>query len=1020
MKYQSLDLMVPHEKRAAVNTKILSLIDSSNIHDFTPNDIFNCYTGEGGLHGLSLNEFDNFHQYSEAKKEIEQGQFFTPHSICQEMVSLIRPGKHDLIADLTCGSGNFFNYLPEEKNIYGCDIDSKAIRVAKFLYPDATIECKDIRLSQPPVSFDFVIGNPPFNLKWAYEREEYLSQLFYCKKAFEVLKPGGILLLITPLSFLGDDFKDKSMINEINELFNFIVQYRLDKHSFASSGVENFETKILAFQKRSEHLNVTPYKHDSFAQGNPEEIFENYFRPVLEQKEKLKGRFFQEINKRSNLNNWSFKDRLNNEDEGFHFQVRKFLYEIKNHPSLEGYYAKCLDQLEKLQTQKKPVDMDWKEWDKVKLTENKVLAYLGRTLKKQNKKEVDKIELVKTNYGLNYKAYSEKSKKKLYDLYKKTYYPFNDLILNFPVELPGIEGRELSPLTEKLISKKRKAFLTQNYSFKQLERNSKVDEFIQSFRFFGKNGGEAKFNDIQLCDLGLIFQKRYAELNWQQGSGKTPGTYAWACYHRGNTRNTFVVSAALAINLTWEPFLKKHKENFIKITCLHDIYRIQEGQFVIISLNMLSKYQKQLKKYIRTISYKAALIFDESDEITNHRSGKTKAVLNCFRKLKYKLNATGTTTRNNINELYPQLELLYNNSVNMICWCGTIYKETLVEKKGKVILAKFNDHYGKPFPAYFGNGLFKSCFSPSKTTVFGVEKQNQDIYNMEELREIIEKTIITRKFKEIAGLDRYKIITHGIEQNPSEEAVYSAIINEFHRIAPLFFKSTGNSRKDALLKIIQQINLLIKATSVPQIFKEYSSKDIPGKFHKIFELIEGFAYEQVAIGSTTLDASDLYYHHLKNRFPFRKVFLIQGDVSFNGRKDIIDEFQATPNGILICTQQSLKSSVNIPSCSKVIIESLQWNIPKMEQFYFRFIRYDSPRPTEVHIVNYQDTIEQNILALLMAKERVNDFIKTLEYKEQADIFGEFDIDISIFDQIIRKEKGEDGRVSLRWGHQKVS
>lgn len=56
----------------------------------------------------------------------------------------------------------------------------------------------------------------------------------------------------------------------------------------------------------------------------------------------------------------------------------------------------------------------------------------------------------------------------------------------------------------------------------------------------------------------------------------------------------------------------------------------------------------------------------------------------------------------------------------------------------------------------------------------------------------------------------------------------------------------------------------------------------------------------------------------------------------------------------------------------------------------------------------------------MAKERVNDFIKTLEYKEQADIFGEFDIDISIFDQIIRKEKGEDGRVSLRWGHQKVS
>ena len=38
-----------------------------------------------------------------------------------------------------------------------------------------------------------------------------------------------------------------------------------------------------------------------------------------------------------------------------------------------------------------------------------------------------------------------------------------------------------------------------------------------------------------------------------------------------------------------------------------------------------------------------------------------------------KLLTTGTSTRNNISEFAPQLELLYNNSINMITWCRTTY-----------------------------------------------------------------------------------------------------------------------------------------------------------------------------------------------------------------------------------------------------------------------------------------------------------------------------------------------------------
>ena len=70
--------------------------------------------------------------------------------------------------------------------------------MAHFLYPGARLELTDIRTYKPDLRFDYVVGNPPFNLKWYAEDREYLSQLYYCIKAAQVLKPLGILALITP------------------------------------------------------------------------------------------------------------------------------------------------------------------------------------------------------------------------------------------------------------------------------------------------------------------------------------------------------------------------------------------------------------------------------------------------------------------------------------------------------------------------------------------------------------------------------------------------------------------------------------------------------------------------------------------------------------------------------------------------------------------------------------------------------------------------------------------------------
>ena len=101
------------------------------------------------------------------------------------------------------------------------------------------------------------------------------------------------------------------------------------------------------------------------------------------------------------------------------------------------------------------------------------------------------------------------------------------------------------------------------------------------------------------------------------------------------------------------------------------------------------------------------------------------------------------------------------------------------------------------------------------------------------------------------------------------------------------------------------------------------------------------------------------------------------------------------------------------------MESLQWNIPKIEQFYFRFIRYNSKNKTKVYFVNYEGTIEVNLLALLMAKERLNDYVKTLEYRENSDIYDEYDIDLDILNGLITKQKDEEGNIQISWGEAKA-
>ena len=998
--YAIIPQQIPRDKRAEVNEKILFAIDSGK--DLIPKEsIYNCYTGIGGLHNLKQADFSSYHRYAEAKKEFEMGQFFTPHELCRSMVEVLSPTSSEMVLDMCCGMGNFFNYLPNLHNSYGFDIDGRAVTVARHLYPEAHIEKCDIQQYRPEQRFDVIIGNPPFNLKFDCK----LSQEYYMDKAYDVLNPAGFLMVIVPVSFMQSEFWEKTRVANINSSFSFVGQTKLNPDAFDSMGVHNFSTKVMVFLRRSRHIEMQPYNADEFI---PMEELKDRVRKTRVMKQRIRIDLMRETN------------RIDREElEAFEYRLSKYMYELKAHAVLNRHIEKAEALVSKFRNQKPPenaTNQQIKDWERKKLTTGKVLGIIRKYITSQQSVPRKDVALVKTSYGFKLKPYAPR----LLDKVTHKAASINDLILGraeLPVPETVTERNRLQiRAAEKLIRRKQKQYEMQNLRFADMEEDVNLKEYLDRSTFINKDGEACEFTTLQKHDLNLVLQKRYALLNWQQGSGKTAAVYYRARFllKFRKVRNAIILAPAIATNMTWIPFLSVNRERFRVIRAESDLTNVPEGMFLVVSTSMLGKLRRGLVRYVKQTSRKLCLVFDESDEITNPTSQRTRNILCIFRRLKYKILDTGTTTRNNIAELYSQFELLYNNSVNMVCWSPQVYHEN----KEREIEEENNTDYGSPFPAFRGHVLFRACHCPGKATVFGIEKQNQDVYNKAELSELIGKTVITRKFRDFAG-EKYKIQTHTVSPSDGEREVYRVIIEEFCRICELYYNSTGDAKKDAGLRLMRQIKLLIKACSVPHLIEGYSGDGIPNKTKYIEKLVRKIP-GKVAVGCTSIAAFDLYENHLRKCFPDRPVFVVKGDVAFKRRQNIVTEFDSTINGILICTQQSLSNSVNIPACNQVILESLQWNIPRMEQFYFRFIRLDSKEMKDVHYVTYEDSVEQNLMALVLTKERLNEFIKTGEVKEQSEIFEEFDITMSVIDSLLVRTQDHEGKIHISWGSQRIA
>jgi len=170
----------------------------------------------------------------------------------------LEPGAQ--VLEPSMGAGHFFGLMPEAllpgAQRTGVELDSLTARIAKQLYPDATIFAKGFEETALPDNFfDAVIGNIPFGNypvhDPAYRRSPVTRAIhdYFLAKSLDKLRAGGVMALITSRYTM--DKQDSTIRQYLDDRADMVAAIRLPDTAFKENAGTEVTTDILILQKRA-------------------------------------------------------------------------------------------------------------------------------------------------------------------------------------------------------------------------------------------------------------------------------------------------------------------------------------------------------------------------------------------------------------------------------------------------------------------------------------------------------------------------------------------------------------------------------------------------------------------------------------------------------------------------------------------------------------------------------------------------------------------------------------------------
>ena len=191
---------------------------------------------------------------------------YTPSEVVKAMWNIAeRLGfKGGNISEPAMGIGNILGMIPQSisnnSNLSGFEIDSLSGRIAKALYPDATIKVEGYEKSFAPNTKDLVITNVPFGKNAPYDKvldkqfrkklgSSYNLHNYFILKGLLELKEGGLGVFVTTSATMdGADSRFREYISGNN--YDLVGAIRLPNNAFLKGAGTSVTTDILVFRKR--------------------------------------------------------------------------------------------------------------------------------------------------------------------------------------------------------------------------------------------------------------------------------------------------------------------------------------------------------------------------------------------------------------------------------------------------------------------------------------------------------------------------------------------------------------------------------------------------------------------------------------------------------------------------------------------------------------------------------------------------------------------------------------------------
>jgi hypothetical protein len=197
-------------------------------------------------------------EYASARASTPNAHFTSPMVIEAVWAGLERigVGKGAQILEPALGVGHFFGLMPSMEGGHrtGVELDSITARIAKKLYPDATIFAKGFEETPLPVNyFDAVVGNVPFGDYAVHDplmKRQFTRAIhdYFFAKSLQKVKPGGVMALITSRYTM--DKEDAAVRRHLVEQADLLGAIRLPNTAFKANAGTDVTTDILFLRKR--------------------------------------------------------------------------------------------------------------------------------------------------------------------------------------------------------------------------------------------------------------------------------------------------------------------------------------------------------------------------------------------------------------------------------------------------------------------------------------------------------------------------------------------------------------------------------------------------------------------------------------------------------------------------------------------------------------------------------------------------------------------------------------------------